>query len=379
MSQAVHVFVGPTLPPGERPNIPEVVFHPPAAQGDLYALVPQRPLALALIDGYFERVPSVWHKEILWALSQGVRVFGAASMGALRAAELADYGMIGVGSIFEDFASGRLCDDDEVTIVHADASFDFKAGSEAMVNIRATLALAERQGVVSAGEHCLLVERVKRLFYPDRSFAALLACAHEELSSPSGERFAAWLREPAHRVNQKKLDALALLDRLAEPRADGPASEPVPWAFQHTDAWEQVRLALVARQAIGRDGPVEPAGLLATLGLTNAERGGWLERARLRGLEIAAARRDGFQATRDDVQHAIAEFCRDRGFKSEEQLRAWLASARIADAVFEALMVEQACVARSRLVPEYDLGRSLADLLCLEGRTPPSSAAIAAE
>lgn len=379
MSQAIHVFAGPTLPPGERPSSPGVAFHPPAAQGDVYALVPERPLAIAIIDGYFERVPSVWHKEILWALSQGVRVFGAASMGALRAAELADFGMIGVGCIFEDFASGRLRDDDEVTIVHADASFGFKAASEAMVNIRATLALAERQGVISAGAGRSLAERVKRLFYPDRSFVALLAYAHEELSGPSRDRFDAWLREPAHRVNQKKLDALALLDRLSELRADGHAAEPVPWTFQHTDAWEQVRLALVAKQAIGRDGPVEPAGLLAALGLTESERLGWLERARLRGLEVAAARRDGFTPTSDDIQKAIAEFCRQRGFTSDEQLRAWLSSAEISDAAFEALMAEQACVARSRLVPEYDLERSLAALLWLEGRTAPSPAAIAAE
>ena len=60
----------------------EVVLLPPASQGDVYAATRFRPWAIGIVDGYFERVPAVWHKEILWAMSQGVRVYGAASMGA---------------------------------------------------------------------------------------------------------------------------------------------------------------------------------------------------------------------------------------------------------------------------------------------------------
>ena len=65
-----------------------------------------RPRAVGIIDGYFQQVPSVWHKEILWAMAQGVHVFGSASMGALRAAELAPFGMRGVGLIFEAYRDG---------------------------------------------------------------------------------------------------------------------------------------------------------------------------------------------------------------------------------------------------------------------------------
>jgi len=51
--------------------------------------------------GYFEIVPTVWHKEILWAMDRGIHVYGGASIGALRAAELADFGMTGIGQIYE--------------------------------------------------------------------------------------------------------------------------------------------------------------------------------------------------------------------------------------------------------------------------------------
>ena len=55
--------------------------------------------AIGLVDGYFGGAAAVWHKEILYALSLGVRVLGASSMGALRAAECAAYGMEPVGEI----------------------------------------------------------------------------------------------------------------------------------------------------------------------------------------------------------------------------------------------------------------------------------------
>ena len=85
------VFVGPTLRPDELPQCPDLVLLPPVAQGDLYRAARQRPRAIGIIDGYFEGVLSVWHKEILWAMAEGIHVFGSASMGALRAAELHDF------------------------------------------------------------------------------------------------------------------------------------------------------------------------------------------------------------------------------------------------------------------------------------------------
>jgi len=85
----------------------------------LRALV-DRPRVIGIVDGYFERVPAVWHKEILWAMSRGVHVLGAASMGALRAAELHPFGMVGVGAIFEGFRDGEL---DALFTARAPSSF----------------------------------------------------------------------------------------------------------------------------------------------------------------------------------------------------------------------------------------------------------------
>ena len=103
---SIVVFVGPTLDRNSASKELDATYLPPASQGDVYLAARARPWAIGIVDGYFQRVPAVWHKEILWALSRGVHVFGAASMGALRAAELAPFGMRGVGKIFSDFESG---------------------------------------------------------------------------------------------------------------------------------------------------------------------------------------------------------------------------------------------------------------------------------
>lgn len=63
--------------------------------GDITRAASERPAVIGVIDGVFEVVPTVWHKEILWVMARGVPVYGAASIGAQRAAELAPFGMRG--------------------------------------------------------------------------------------------------------------------------------------------------------------------------------------------------------------------------------------------------------------------------------------------
>src|SRR6185369_3188776 len=100
----IAVFLGPSLPVAEAAGIlPAATFLAPARMGSVYRAVHDGARTVGIVDGFYERVPAVWHKEILWALAEGVRVYGAASMGALRAAELDTYGMIGVGEIYRQY------------------------------------------------------------------------------------------------------------------------------------------------------------------------------------------------------------------------------------------------------------------------------------
>src|SRR5262245_61957618 len=176
----VVVFTGPTLAHAEAQTELDAVYKPPVSQGDLYRVSRLCPTAIGIIDGYFERVPAVWHKEILWAMSQGIHVFGSASMGALRAAELESFGMEGIGVVFTWYRHGTITDDDEVAIVHGTEDTGFLPLSEPMVNIRATLGVAERAGVVGPDSRRTLERVAKELFYPLRSYQLLLETAASE-------------------------------------------------------------------------------------------------------------------------------------------------------------------------------------------------------
>lgn len=236
----VYVFTGPTLSPQEGRVELDAIYLPPAAEGDVYGAACQNPRAIGIIDGYFEFVPAVWHKEILWAMAQGIHVFGSASMGALRAAELAPFGMEGVGRIFEAYRDGILEDDDEVAVAHAPAAQGFRPSSVAMVDIRATLAVGASAGVITGTTQAGLERIGKSIFYQERTYERVLECATEngfpvnELNALQG-----WL--PHGQVRQKCADALAMLSVMREQLAATPGPKQIRYWFEYTDAWDNAR------------------------------------------------------------------------------------------------------------------------------------------
>jgi hypothetical protein len=195
------VFVGPTLPLDAAVAVlPDALYLPPARCGDVLQALRLSPRALLIIDGTYERTPAVWHKEIAVALEQNIPVFGAASMGALRAAELASFGMIGIGGIFEDYRDGRLMDDDEVAVIHSASGEPL---STAMVDIRATVERAVDEGELSHAWAERILGVAKQTFYPERSLEAVL----ERLDDCAElRRFAQWLARGG-KVHRKRNDA----------------------------------------------------------------------------------------------------------------------------------------------------------------------------
>jgi hypothetical protein len=234
------IFAGPSLPSQARPASEfDIDWRPPVRQGELYRAALDRPAVIGVIDGYFEVTPTVWHKEILWAMAHGIHVFGAASIGALRAAELDTFGMKGIGRIYEDFRDGVLEDDDEVAVLHGPEELGYPPLTEAMVNIRATLAAATRDGIVSRGAAMNLTAIAKQLFYKDRTYEAMLQSAVEfGMNADELTRLTGWL--PQGRVDQKRRDAEAILDAiLAHMLAVTPPLR-VSYELADTVAWQAV-------------------------------------------------------------------------------------------------------------------------------------------
>lgn len=176
------VFAGPSLRGADAAPVQGVTFRPPAACGDLARVVldaapGQVPRVIGLIDGLFETTASPWHKEIIWVMRQGVRVLGAASMGAIRAAELAPFGMTGIGAVFAAYCSGEIEADDEVAVQHGPPEAGCPVLTEALVNIRATLARARDEAVIDAGTHDAIIALARALHFKQRSWPRLLGAA----------------------------------------------------------------------------------------------------------------------------------------------------------------------------------------------------------
>jgi hypothetical protein len=180
-SARVLVFLGPSLPLEEARQILDAIYLPPAKQADLLsAAINYRPDVIGLIDGVFMQSLSVWHKEILYILDQGIRLYGASSMGALRAAETAEFGMIGVGEIYRMYAEGELQDDDEVALVHGQEEIGYRKMSEPMVNVRATIRAAQDRGLINGEDGARLTVIAKSIYFVDRTFPTIFARAAAE-------------------------------------------------------------------------------------------------------------------------------------------------------------------------------------------------------
>lgn len=216
------VFAGPSVAGLDLSGYGGLDFRAPVRQGDVWRAVREAPEAIGIIDGYFEGVPAVWHKEILWALHQGIAVVGASSMGALRAAEMDAFGMEGIGAIYEWYRDGLIEDDDEVALVHGPAEIGSPALSVPMVNVRATCAAAAAAGHATGD----VIDQAKAQFYKTRTWDSVLAAAHV------APQVADWIR--ANPVDQKRADAMAMLDRM---QAAGFSAPRKLEAFENTSQW----------------------------------------------------------------------------------------------------------------------------------------------
>ena len=270
--------------------------------------------------------------------------------GALRAAELADFGMEGVGNIFESYRDGVLEDDDEVAIAHGPAEVGFLAGSEAMVNIRQTLRKAELLGVISKKLRAALEKAAKELFYPERNYSLLLRYA-SECGLPKAQlgRLRQWL--PQNSVNQKRQDAVAMLRLMRQRLAQGLKPKNVSYCFEHTVMWESawcqcgdLRFDSNAQPSMA---PLDP--LLDELRLEGDQYRQHSLIALERFFAIQEAERLGMAVSTEGKERAEIVFRRERDLVDAAQVERWMNDNDLNDHQFDALMVDEA---RVRLVQQ---------------------------
>jgi hypothetical protein len=122
----------------------------------------------------------------------GARVWGISSMGAIRAAEMRDYGVLGHGSVYDFFCSRFDVPDDEVAVMHSEAP-EYRQLTEAMVDIRNLLRVAESQGFITVDQRDSTEESMSEMWFADRTLISL----NRILVDRSGEHAARMVAELA--------------------------------------------------------------------------------------------------------------------------------------------------------------------------------------
>jgi hypothetical protein len=312
-------------------------------------------------------------------LAAGATVLGASSMGALRAAEMDRWGVVGIGDVYAAYRDRRIVADDEVALLHGPAEAGYPAFSQPLVNIRSTLAAAVDAQVLTADQASALVAKLARMHYPARTYR-LVAELAGELGVADPAALAAFCRE--HAVDLKRADALALIERM---RAGvEPSAPPVLSRTAMLLSWQ-----LAARGTTGDDGVrVSEASLLRVCQLF-ADGYAALHR-RLAFDLIVAECADRCPEYRPElpVERQVVEHGAHRGFYPAEPgrdigfARQWTSTDEQAELTDDALLVQY--VVRTfriwpRVMPREAMIERLRDLGALDRAEPIVRAAIRVE
>src|SRR5439155_255184 len=118
-------------------------------------------------------------------------------------------------------------------------------------------------GIIADATRRKLERIAKDLFYPNRRYEVVIKQAiNEKLPGPELSRFADWL--PSGAVDQKRIDALAMLRTMSRQIASDTKPNRVGYFFEHSWVWEQLvreSTAASSNSAIDENTTVsDPAG-----------------------------------------------------------------------------------------------------------------------
>ncbi len=208
------IYLGPSLPLEQAQNILEAQFRGPIARGDLIQALEAGYRIFGIVDGVFHQNLTVGIEEIRYALEAGATIYGASSMGALRAAETYPLGMIGIGQIYQWYRDETVDSDDEVALC-------FEAGSkislsEPSVNLRATLNFLTQTRQLTTEQCGQILASYLSLHFSQRNLPTLEKTLTTNF--PEAQKWIALLQK--NWVDQKAKDAFELLTVIRDKHAN---------------------------------------------------------------------------------------------------------------------------------------------------------------
>lgn len=223
------IFVGPTMPLALASAIlPDADFRPPLQRGGLDDIAPGT--LVGIIDGLLAETLAISPGEIREAIARGVIVYGAASMGALRAAEVPQ--IIGVGRVFQMYRNGVIERDDEVVVMVNPETF--APWTVPMVNVRYAVERLVRSGTLRMDDGQAIIEAGLALHYGERTYPNILA--HSRLAQ---NRDLPEIIQLLETFDLKRDDARSMLEQIAlasrsdQPRPPATAAAAAPAAPGH--------------------------------------------------------------------------------------------------------------------------------------------------
>lgn len=167
--------MGPSLSHEKARKIFQADFRGPAKKGDLLRASGDidDSTIVCLVDALFlQDYPPSPIEVYQLMLNKNIKLYGAASLGALRAVELEKFGMIGMGKIFELYKKGKLTADDEIAVTFVEGEHQLQ--SEAMIDIRFNLFLAHRMGIINEITKKTIAKVAKNIYFPYRNYTDIL-------------------------------------------------------------------------------------------------------------------------------------------------------------------------------------------------------------
>lgn len=215
------IYLGPSLGHEKARKILDADYRPPAKKGDFLRLIGlQNDVNIVgLVDGLFlQDYPPTPIEVYQIAIKKNTLLFGAASLGALRAVELEKFGMIGIGKIFELYKKGKIHADDEVAVTFAQDKQTLQ--SEAMIDIRFNLFVAQRKGILDEVTKRAIAKVAKSIYFPYRNYDDIIEQTkklYPELKSHL-ESFRFYIQH--NRQSLKERDAIKLIRYIKENYVD---------------------------------------------------------------------------------------------------------------------------------------------------------------
>lgn len=164
----LRVFCGVSVSPDEcRGALPGCDVRGPVRRGDVHEAVADAVNVVGIIDARFQRTRAVSPSEIMDGLRSGMRIYGSSSIGALRAAELERFGMIGVGRVYEH-VRGSTCFRDDLLAQALDGGLETN-DTVPYVDLHLNLEALTEAGAVGAPVAERLCELYASLHFSERS------------------------------------------------------------------------------------------------------------------------------------------------------------------------------------------------------------------